>query len=207
MIYLEKKMFLAMSIILLFAFFLTGCVNAPNVGEQPQNPNPQPELPIEPDLSPQIPQGEVPKPPLTLAEDLCAWTLDLKNFELERNPSNAQGIAYRSCYNDSYILRVNSETPIEFCKEITDAAFEVECYKALAYKKNDITLCGQASQKTVYVKEIIENASASDVCFYRYVEEYSQVATDEVEQFACGSISTQRLKDYCISRMEYFKNR
>ena len=200
------KNFLIIGLALSFFLFL-GCVSEPNFDDSQNAPPQLPEPGTQPAPPPEPPVvAQPPAPPIALPEDKCAWTLDLKNFQSERNPLDAQGRAYRSCYNDNYILQVTALTPVEFCQAISDPNFLMECMKNLAKKTDNPGICTNAGTGTVYVKEILKDVPASDACLYNYVVDFSTALSKDQEKVACQLITDQKLNAYCFNRVEYYDN-
>ncbi|MEK6941534.1 MAG: hypothetical protein AABW85_01620, partial [archaeon] len=187
------KIFLAFALALSF-FLIFGCVQEPNFGNPP---NAQPPEPVAPPVAPPETAGtEPPAQPVVIPVDKCAWALELKNFQAERNPVDAQGRAYRSCYNDNYILQVTAQTQVEFCQQISDPDFLVDCLKNLAKKSDNLGVCASAGTGTIYLKEILADVPAADACLYNYVVDFSTALSEGQEKAACQLISSQKLNAY-----------
>ncbi|MBI2598183.1 MAG: hypothetical protein HYW50_03235 [Candidatus Diapherotrites archaeon] len=200
---MEKKFFLTSAIA--FFFFVSGCTTQAPPPEDTFNP---------PDLSPQDtklfepPEPDFPPvPPPAKLIDECEWTLDIENFQFERNPTGAQAREYNTCYNDKYILKVNSGSSADFCKPIADDKFLVDCFSTLARKTGNLNACSSAPNKTVSISEFNQDIQAADACYYQYLVTYNQQMNDEDETALCNSISNAGFKEYCISRMEYLRSR
>ncbi len=196
-------------VLVVMTITLSGCTQTPLTGQVVLEPQEEPEikqLPVIEIIEEEITEYEPIKSiepveipelkPIELvyvSKDKCLHTWNLSVPERE----------YKECYNENYILKVKAITTIEFCDEIEDPSFLSKCYRHLAWKQRDPSICENGKYLFIEVRGVVKNyeVSVSDNCYYEYELFHGPTMDDEERDQLCENIQEKQTKTLCIKNI------
>lgn len=103
-----------------------------------------------------------------------------------------------SCYESEYMFKIDENSTVDFCLEITNEYYFAKCLSKLAFEKSDPAICDTDIVLFTKYEQILDPVSAADSCYFHYFYKYYPHIDQDEWTVYCGKIENSNLKDMCL---------